>query len=237
MRPIDWVLVLVSLVAFASNSILCRLAMKPDLIDPAGFTGVRLLSYALILSTLALFRKSDLHAFSMGRWSSGFALFVYAIAFSYAYVRIDAGVGALILFAAVQITMVVWNYRSRSRMTGRKRAGLGIAMVGLAWFTLPGKSAPGFEERLVRIESRFRDQLVRSRRFWDADEVLARLAKEELRLESIDSGRFVFIEVDPAVSSYARAEELLRARYDEFLEANLTGALLELEDRPSFLQG
>src|SRR5688572_18218496 len=93
-----------SLVAFAGNSLLCRLALAAGEIDAASFTAVRLASGALALAVLALGRRREGRA---GSWGSALALFVYAAPFSFAYLRLGAGMGALILFGAVQATMIL----------------------------------------------------------------------------------------------------------------------------------
>ena len=97
-----------ALVGFAGNSLLARVALGPGLIDPAGFTAVRLASGALTLLGMAALRPRP-RADAGGRWTSPVALFAYAIAFSVAYVQLGVGVGALILFGAVQLTMIGWD--------------------------------------------------------------------------------------------------------------------------------
>lgn len=132
-----------ALFAFAANSLLCRSALAPRLIDPASFTGIRILSGALTLALLARLLPARADApFAKGSWASAFALFAYAIAFSLAYVRIGAGVGALVLFGMVQTTMVGWGLLTGERPRIAEWVGLGLAVVGLALFMLPGSQTP-----------------------------------------------------------------------------------------------
>jgi drug/metabolite transporter (DMT)-like permease len=131
-----------TLVAFAANSILCRAALRPRLIDAASFTAVRLFSGAVVLVALSTMKRGARTGSAGGSWASAAALFAYAIAFSLAYLRIDAGIGALILFGSVQITMI-----GRATMEGRhpSRAewiGLASSVLGLLVLTRPGVTAP-----------------------------------------------------------------------------------------------
>lgn len=129
-----------SLVCFAANSLLCRAALGRGLMDPATFTLVRIGSgaAALMVGILALRRKPP----SGGTIRSAAALFLYAAAFSIAYVRIGAGVGALLLFGAVQLTMVGWTALRGTRPRPLQVAGILVASTGLAWLALPGATAP-----------------------------------------------------------------------------------------------
>jgi drug/metabolite transporter (DMT)-like permease len=138
-----------ALVAFASNSILCRLALGHHLIDPAAFTAVRIASGALTLALLAWPERSRwrpavtaLEKTSRAGWRSGLLLFAYAIAFSFAYVTLTASTGALILFAAVQATIITGAIAGGVRLHGREWCGLVVAMGGLIYLTMPGLSAP-----------------------------------------------------------------------------------------------
>jgi drug/metabolite transporter (DMT)-like permease len=133
-----------ALFAFAANSLLCRSALAPRLIDPTSFTTVRIVSGALTLSALVklLPARGDAPPAARGNWISAIALFAYAIAFSLAYVRIGAGVGALVLFGTVQITMVSWGLATGERPRLGEWMGLGLAVLGLAMFMLPGAHAP-----------------------------------------------------------------------------------------------
>lgn len=129
-----------SLACFAANSLLCRAALAPHLVDPVTFTAVRLLAGAAALAAiLAVSRRARPAGGTPG---SALALFAYAAAFSLAYVRIGAGLGALLLFLAVQVTMVGWSAARGVRPGARQVAGLLIGLGGLAGLALPGASAP-----------------------------------------------------------------------------------------------
>lgn len=133
-----------ALFAFAANSLLCRSALAPRLIDPTSFTSIRIVSGALTLLALTkvLPARSGVPRAGHGNWTSALALFTYALAFSLAYLRIGAGVGALVLFGMVQITMVSWGLVTGERPKLGEWLGLGIAVLGLAVFMLPGAHAP-----------------------------------------------------------------------------------------------
>lgn len=129
-----------ALACFAANSLLCRAALGRGLLDPATFTWIRLGSGAAALAAaLGVTRRARP---SGGTSGAALALFVYAAAFSLAYVRIGAGVGALLLFGAVQVTMVGWSALRGARPRPAQLAGLTVAVGGLAWLVLPGASAP-----------------------------------------------------------------------------------------------
>lgn len=134
------VLTLLAMIAFAGNSLLCRLALKSTAIDPASFTSVRLLSGALVLWLIVRVRGGN-HPAS-GNWISAFALFAYAASFSFAYVSLSAGTGALLLFAAVQATMIGYGIGSGEPLRKRHAGGLACALAGLVALLLPGLSAP-----------------------------------------------------------------------------------------------
>lgn len=131
---------IVAMLAFAGNSLLCRMALRDTTIDPASFTLIRIASGALMLVAIQLLRGgSVLHH---GSWTSGFALFAYAAAFSYAYVSLGAGTGALLLFGAVQASMLSWGVLKGERMDSIQWAGFIIAAAGLVALLMPGLSAP-----------------------------------------------------------------------------------------------
>lgn len=128
------------MLAFAGNSILCRLALKEGHIDPLAFTVLRLASGALVLALLAWFRSTP--AQRAGNWPGSIALFLYAVAFSLAYVGMEAGTGALLLFAAVQLTMLLYGMAKGERLTALSLLGLLISIGGLVYLLLPGSAAP-----------------------------------------------------------------------------------------------
>lgn len=117
--------------AFAGNSLLCRLALRAGRIDPVSFTLVRLWSGALVLVVVALARGHLATMRRRGSWISAAALAAYAVLFSLAYVRIDAGLGALVLFGAVQVAMLSWGLRRGERLSPRRALGLACALAGL----------------------------------------------------------------------------------------------------------
>jgi drug/metabolite transporter (DMT)-like permease len=129
-----------ALVAFASNSILCRLALADGDIDPASFTTIRIASGAVTLAIIArLSRRGARHG---GGWGSAFFLVLYAGAFSFAYTTLSTGTGALILFGCVQATMIIAAVRGGERPGPLQWTGLLVALAGLAYLTAPGLSAP-----------------------------------------------------------------------------------------------
>lgn len=132
-----------TLAAFAANSLLCRLALGDDLIDPVSFTSVRLLSGALALMVFArLVDERRASPQESGSWGSGLALFIYAIGFSLAYLSLSTGMGALILFGAVQVTMISAAVLAGERLGYRGWLGALLAIGGLVYLVLPGISAP-----------------------------------------------------------------------------------------------
>jgi drug/metabolite transporter (DMT)-like permease/uncharacterized RmlC-like cupin family protein len=130
-----------AMVAFASNSLLCRLALKQTGIDPATFTSLRIFSGAVAL-WLIITRMRRTSSNKSGNWPSAFALFIYAAAFSFAYVTLSAGTGALLLFGAVQVTMIVWGLHTGERLDIIQILGLIVALAGLVVLVFPGLSAP-----------------------------------------------------------------------------------------------
>jgi drug/metabolite transporter (DMT)-like permease len=130
----------VAMTAFAANSILCRLALNGTTIDAATFTSVRLVSGALALLLIVRLRSGRVP--EAPDWPSALALFVYAAAFSFAYVSLSAGTGALLLFGAVQTTMLLYGLRNGEQFSVLQSAGLFMAIAGLVGLVLPGLSAP-----------------------------------------------------------------------------------------------
>lgn len=139
----------VAMLAFAGNSLLCRLALKTTEIDPATFTSLRLLSGALMLALLLRLRHG--RAAMAGSWGGATALFIYAAAFSFAYGSLAAGVGALLLFGAVQISMLLWGWLQGERPGPMSLAGLLLAFAGLLTLLLPGASAPALGGSLLML--------------------------------------------------------------------------------------
>jgi len=129
-----------AMVAFAANSLLCRQALKHTAIDPASFTAIRLLSGALMLWLVT--RVKQTAPDGRGNWPSAFALFVYAAGFSYAYVSLPAASGALLLFGAVQATMIGHGIWRGEHLRTLQFIGVLLAFGGLVGLLLPGLSAP-----------------------------------------------------------------------------------------------
>jgi drug/metabolite transporter (DMT)-like permease len=138
-----------ALAAFAGNSLLCRAALAHTGIDPASFTTLRLLSGAVVLWLIVLMRSGA--RIGGGSWLSASALFAYAAGFSFAYVHLTAATGALILFGAVQITMIGHGIWSGERLGNSQIAGLLLACGGLVALLLPGLSAPPLTSALLML--------------------------------------------------------------------------------------
>ncbi len=144
-----FLLTVVAMIAFAGNSLLCRLALKNTSIDPASFTTIRLLSGALILFLIVSMQHKKLAG--AGTWRSAFALFIYAAGFSFAYLQLSAATGALLLFAAVQTTMLGYGFWTGERLLIIQIIGLVLAFAGLLILLLPGVSAPSLPSALLMI--------------------------------------------------------------------------------------
>lgn len=131
-----------ALLAFAGNSILCRLALGEGAIDAASFTIIRLLSATFVLAVIMRATQSRSTVTSRGSWKASFMLFLYAVTFSYAYVSLETGIGALILFGSVQIAMIVAGLRSGHRFNYFECLGLIVAFCGFVYLVMPGVAAP-----------------------------------------------------------------------------------------------
>ena len=135
-----FILTALTMCAFASNSILCRLALKETSIDAASFTGIRIVSGAIALWLIVIASKQA--PAKAGSWFSALALFVYAAGFSFAYLSLSAGTGALLLFGAVQATMIIWGLWKGERLSPRQSVGVALALGGLVVLLFPNISAP-----------------------------------------------------------------------------------------------
>ena len=155
---------ILALVAFAANSVLARLAPEAPAIDPASFTTVRLISGAIMLFILvvafnaksppqtqvrypikSLYQRALLFEVeARGSWTSAFMLFLYASCFSFAYVVLDTATGALILFGAVQITMIIISLFSGKKLHVSEWAGLILAFIGFIYLIFPNLGSPSF---------------------------------------------------------------------------------------------
>lgn len=131
-------LILLSLIAFAGNSILCRLALADESIDPVSFSLIRLISGALFLSALIVMKGQSTGSKPTTKTLAGaFSLFIYAFGFSLAYVSLPAGLGALLLFGFVQISMLSWAMLNKERFNLWQWGGFGIAVFGVTWLLYP----------------------------------------------------------------------------------------------------
>jgi drug/metabolite transporter (DMT)-like permease len=141
--------VLLALFAFAGNSLLCRIALRDSTIDFASFTSIRLVSGALFLVLLIRFRYRSKKV--QGNWFSGLALFAYAAGFSFAYLQLSAATGALLLFAAVQLTMLIHAVRRGERLRTLTIIGFVLAVAGVLVLLLPGLSRPPLGSASVMV--------------------------------------------------------------------------------------
>lgn len=139
-RPRVFVLTLLAMLAFAGNSLLCRAAFHATRIDAASFTSIRVVAGAIALWLIVRVRSGKVQ--TGGSWASALALFAYAAAFSFAYVSLTAATGALLLFGAVQATMIGVGQWRGERLRSWQLLGLACALGGLIGLLLPGLSAP-----------------------------------------------------------------------------------------------
>lgn len=142
------VLTLLALAAFAGNSLLARAALRDTQIDAASFTAIRLASGAAVLWLIVRGRGGDARA---GSWRSALALFAYAAAFSFAYLSLTAATGALLLFGAVQVTMIGVGLARGERLRPLQWTGFALAFGGLVGLLLPGLTAPPLAGALLMI--------------------------------------------------------------------------------------
>ncbi|MGB3437077.1 DMT family transporter [Achromobacter sp.] len=177
MTPRLFVLTLLSLLAFAGNSLLCRLALKHTAIDPATFVAIRIGSGALVLWLMLRLRKPA--GRMEGNWHGALALLAYALAFAYAYTQISAGTGALLLFASIQISMILYGLFIGERLSVTQGLGIGLAVAGLVILMLPSVSAPPLFHALLMIVAGIA---------WGAYSLLGRSAKDAA---SATAGNFI----------------------------------------------
>ncbi|MGE4407197.1 EamA family transporter [Pseudomonas sp.] len=140
-----------AMLAFAGNSILCRIALRDTGIDPASFTGLRIFAGAITLWLLLRIRRPGQPL--GGDWLSACALFAYAASFSFAYLSLDAGAGALLLFGAVQLSMLAWGLLKGERFGRGQIIGLLLALSGLLILLLPGSRAPALDGAMLMLLS------------------------------------------------------------------------------------
>ena len=138
-----------ALAAFAFNSILCRMALRGGEADAVGFTLVRLVAGAVTLITISYFFGKGTKTVGRGNWISAFFLFAYAICFSLAYLALNAGTGALILFGSVQLTMIAFALSRGERPGVLEWLGLAAAVGGLVYLVFPGLTSPPLYSSLL----------------------------------------------------------------------------------------
>jgi drug/metabolite transporter (DMT)-like permease len=143
------VLTALAMLAFAGNSLLCRMALKQTSIDAASFTTIRLLSGALMLALLVRCQRSP--SAGAGNWPSALALFAYAAGFSFAYLSLSAATGALLLFGSVQATMIAYGVWQGERLLRWQLLGFVLALGGLLGLMLPGLAAPPLPSALLML--------------------------------------------------------------------------------------
>ena len=136
------VLTSVAILCFSANSILCRLALAPDLIDPATFTSVRVVSAAVLLSVGVWLKNRHLPRLVRADARSVAAIFLYLVFFSFAYTRLSAGTGALVLIVGVQLTMFCIGLLQGERFSFLSWTGFGLAVGGVLYLLVPGATAP-----------------------------------------------------------------------------------------------
>src|SRR5260221_735341 len=132
-----------TMAAFAGNSLLCRLALRDTTIDAATFTSVRIASGALILMAVVRLRGGG-RPMAGGSWPAAGMLFIYAVGVSFAYLGLSAPTGALLLFGAVQLTMIGYRLWSGERLRGLQLPGFAAGLAGLRVPPPPRLSAAAF---------------------------------------------------------------------------------------------
>ncbi|MDQ6962174.1 MAG: DMT family transporter [Mariprofundaceae bacterium] len=134
-----------ALIAFAANSVLCRMALKDQTIDASSFTVIRLLSgiaMFVILLNLKKTKIKDIAETKNGSWWAALTLFLYAVTFSFAYVTLDTGTGALVLFGAVQLTMIIASIINGNKLHISEWLGIAISFTGLVYLVYPTMTTP-----------------------------------------------------------------------------------------------
>ncbi len=133
----------IAMLAFAANSIFCRLALLDNSIDATSFTVIRIISGALILTGLVAFKAhSYKHIFTKPPLRFALALTAYAVCFSYAYIQLSAATGALILFTSVQLTMVIYSLYQGHRYSKIKWFAYSLCLIGFFVLVLPTAEQP-----------------------------------------------------------------------------------------------
>lgn len=143
--------ILLAMIAFATNSVLCRLALTESKIDPISFSLIRVSSGAFVLFVWWLLSKHRVKI--QWNFNNGIFLAIYILAFSYAYLKIDAGIGALLLFGTVQLTMVFFGVFHGEKLNIKRGLGVFIALLGIVLLLLPGASTPDLFYSVMMIIS------------------------------------------------------------------------------------
>lgn len=208
-------LTLAALLAFAANSLLARAALAGHAIDAASFTAIRLASGAVVL--LVLFRAQSAKAGPLpGSWTSAVALLVYAAAFSFAYLRLGAAVGALILFGAVQTSMLLWGVLRRDRPTPTELVGLAIAFGALVYLLLPGLDTPDPVGSVLMISAGVA---------WGVYSIRGRVAGDPIGQTAGNFARAAVLAVPLAVLLIASSEMTLRGVVLALVSGTITSGL------------
>lgn len=200
------------MLCFAANSILCRLALAPKLIDAATFTTIRVTSAAAVLGLVIWVQRRSLPRPARGGLLSALALFAYLACFSFAYLRLDAGSGALILIGAVQFTMFSVAFYEGERFTPAQWAGLGLALVGFGYLVFPGVSAPDPAGAVLMMMSGMG---------WGCFSLLARGTRDPL---AANAGNFVWCLLPSLIVSLFSAHDFVAAPAGLLLAAS-SGAI------------
>ena len=132
-----FVLICVALLFLSANSILARMAIVTQNIDAFTFTFLRIISGSILLFIIYFYRKKRVDISLKKNWISGFMLFLYAICFSYSYINMLAGIGTLILFAVVQLSMILIALFYKEKMSLNKIIGILVAFIGLVYLLYP----------------------------------------------------------------------------------------------------
>lgn len=143
----------VALIAFAANSVICRLALGSGVIDAASFTVLRLLSGIVVLLAITIATTGFKNNNKRGGWTASLMLFIYAVSFSYAYISLTTGTGALILFGSVQITLILYSLTRGTRLQFLEWFGLAFSLLGFFYLVLPGATMPSIHGLLLMITS------------------------------------------------------------------------------------
>ena len=142
-----------ALLAFAANSVLCRLALNVEQVNPADFTSIRLLCASFMLALIVIIKDKSVlgHINRYGSHTGALFLFVYAVGFSYAYITLSTATGALILFAAVQFTMLFRGWLVGDKMGYQEYTGILLSLLGFIYFVFPELEKPSLVGCLLMV--------------------------------------------------------------------------------------